>query len=105
MRADPAAVVESTAGTGKRFTGSREDGTGAADITSNSASFARVEHWLQLDGNVVIQRGTQRIQADAAVVHLSEDERRVERLELHNHARIATKGGGPGSLESLTGAE
>jgi LPS export ABC transporter protein LptC/lipopolysaccharide transport protein LptA len=82
-----------------------EAGAGGADITSNSASFARVEHWLQLDGNVVIQRGSQRIEADAAVVHLSEDERRVERLELHNHARINAKGGGPGSLESLTGAE
>ena len=82
-----------------------EAGAGGADITANSASFARHDHTLQLDGSVVIQRGSQRIEADAAVGHLSEDERRVEKLDLHNHARINASGGGPGSLEALTGAE
>jgi hypothetical protein len=82
-----------------------EAGAGGADITANSASFARHDHTLQLDGSVVIQRGSQRIEADAAVGHLSEDERRVERLDLHNHARINASGGGPGSLEALSGAE
>lgn len=82
-----------------------EQGAGAAEITANSASFARQQHSLQLDGSVAIQRGAQRIEADAVVGHLSDDERRVERLDLHNHSRITATGGGPGSLESLTGAD
>jgi len=80
-------------------------GAGSAEITANSASFARREHSLLLDGNVTITRGSQRIQADAVVGHLSDDESRVERLELHNHSRIAVTGGAPGALESLSGAD
>jgi LPS export ABC transporter protein LptC/lipopolysaccharide transport protein LptA len=82
-----------------------EQGAGGAEITANSASFGRQTHSLQLDGNVSIQRGAQRIEADAAVGQLSEDEKRVEKLELHNHSRISTSGAAPGSLEWLSGAD
>lgn len=82
------------------------NGAGAAAITATSAFFARPEHQLRLDGNVRIERGRQIIEADAAVGFLSEDEKRVERIELHNHSRINTSGAAaPGSLRSVYGAD
>lgn len=81
-------------------------GAGKAEITAASASFMRQEHMLQLDGNVRIERGAQIIEADAAVGRLSEDEKKIQRVELHNHSRINTNGtAAAGSLQSMTGAD
>lgn len=87
------------------------DGTNAVkgdsglDVAAGSAGFARRERYLQFDGNVHIVRGGQTIDAQVATARLSEDEKRVESLELHNHSRITATAGGPGSLRSLSGAD
>src|SRR5262249_52448780 len=55
--------------------------------------------------DVRIQRGGQTIQADTAIARLSPDEKRIETLELHNHARITGTSGAAGSLRSLVGSD
>src|SRR5204862_7853098 len=82
-----------------------EKGTGAAGMSAGAVTFGRREKIVQLDRDVRIQRGSQRIEADAAIAHLSPDEKRIETLDLHNHARITGSGGGAGSLQSLAGAD
>jgi lipopolysaccharide transport protein LptA/LPS export ABC transporter protein LptC len=82
-----------------------DSGGSAMDVTSGSAAFSRRDRYVQFDGGVHIVRGGQTIEADAAVARLSEDEQRIESLELHNHSRITASGGGPGSLRSLSGAD
>lgn len=80
-------------------------GGAALEVTSGSLGFARRDRYMQFDGDVHITRGSQTIESDAAVAHLSEDEQRIESLELHNHSRITAASGGAGSLRSLTGAD
>lgn len=80
-------------------------GAGGLDVTAGSAGFARREHYVQFGGQVRIDRSGQTIEAEAAVARLSDDDKRVESLELHNHSRITASAGGPGSLRSLSGAD
>jgi len=82
-----------------------DKGTGAGEITAGSAVFAQRDKYIQFDRSVRIQRGGQTIEADTAIARLSADDKRIETLELHNHARIAGTRGGPGSLRGLTGAD
>src|SRR5262249_33499068 len=84
--------------------GSEDAADGAMDVTAGSAAFGRRDRFLQFDRNVRIRRGAQTGQAGRAVAHLSADEKRIEALELHDHARI-TGTGGPGSLQALAGAD
>jgi lipopolysaccharide export system protein LptA len=79
--------------------------SGGVDVTSGTATFARRDKLLQFDRNVRILRSGQTIDADAATARLSQDEQRIETLELHNNAHVTGTAGGPGSLRSLTGAD
>jgi lipopolysaccharide export system protein LptA len=78
-----------------------EKGAGAAAIAAESVTFARRDHYLQFERAVRIERSGRTIEADSAVARLSVDEKRIETLELHNHARISGGGSGAGSLQSL----
>ena len=79
--------------------------SGGLDITAGTAGFARRDHLLQFERNVRIVREGQTIEAGTAIARLSDDEQRIETLELHNHAHIAGTAGGPGSLRALSGAD
>jgi lipopolysaccharide export system protein LptA len=74
-------------------------------VTSGAATFDRPHKLLEFDRNVHIVKSGQIIEADAAVAHLSDDEQRIESLELHNNARIMGSAGGPGSLRGLKSAD
>jgi lipopolysaccharide transport protein LptA len=50
-----------------------------------------------------MRRGAHVLEADTAVAYLSQDEKRIERIELHENARIASSDPSPGALQSLTG--
>ena len=82
-----------------------EKSSGPTEVTSESATFLRQDRQLQFNRNVRIRRGNQTMAADNAVARLSADEKRIEILELHNHARIDATANAPGSLQSLTGAD
>ena len=79
--------------------------SGSVDVSSGSATFARRDKMIQFDRQVRIIRTSQTIETDAAVARLSQDEQRIETLELHNHARITGTEGGPGSLRAMNGAD
>src|SRR5262245_38016083 len=58
---------------------------------------------MQFKRAVQIERSGRRINAEMAIARLSEDEKRVESLELHNYARIGGAAGKAGTLQSLSG--
>jgi lipopolysaccharide transport protein LptA len=77
----------------------------ATEITAGSVAFHRRDRQVHLSRDVRIRRGSQLSEADTAVARLSADEKRIEGLELHNHARISTADAAAGALQSLTGAD
>jgi lipopolysaccharide transport protein LptA len=82
-----------------------QPGGAVTEIASATALFARRERVRQFDKNVHIRRGGQTIEAEAAVAHLSEDEKRIEMIELRGAATITTAKPSPGALQSLTGRD
>jgi lipopolysaccharide export system protein LptA len=79
--------------------------SGGVDVSSGTAAFARRDKLIQFDQHVRIVRSGQTIESDAAIARLSQDEQRIETLELHNHARINGTSGGAGSLRAMSGAD
>jgi LPS export ABC transporter protein LptC len=80
-------------------------GAGSADVTAGSAAFARRDKYIRFERLVRIQRGTQLIEADAAVAYLSGDGNHIETLELKEHSRITSSKTGPGALQALSGRD
>jgi len=80
-----------------------ENGGGVTEITCGTAIFARRERYRRFENAVRMRRGAHVLEADVAVAYLSQDEKRIERIELHENARIASSDASPGALQSLTG--
>jgi lipopolysaccharide export system protein LptA len=80
-----------------------EGGTGAMTLASGSLEFRRVEKVMRLDRGAKITRAGQTVEADLAVAHLSQDEQRLEFLELRSNSRIKAVPTGAGGLEALSG--
>ena len=80
-------------------------GAGAAEIRSGSAAFARRSHFIRFDRSVRIARSDQIIEAASAVAFLSEDEQRIDTIELHDQARITAAKPAPGALQALSGQQ
>jgi lipopolysaccharide export system protein LptA len=80
-----------------------DKGAGAADVASGSATFARREKIVRFDKAARIQRNGQLLEAAQTVVYLTEDEKRIDTVELHDQARITSANAAPGALQSLTG--
>ena len=78
-------------------------GTGGVDVASGSAVLARREKLMRFERGVKITRPGEQIGADASLAHLSEDEKRIQAVELRGNARIATKGAAAGGLQSMSG--
>ncbi|MGH9254715.1 MAG: LptA/OstA family protein [Vicinamibacterales bacterium] len=77
--------------------------TGAAgrtqtEFTSRTATLARRDKYLVLEGNVHALRGEQVLEADRGVARLSEDEERITFIELRGNARVV--GGGVDSMHA-----
>ena len=77
----------------------------ASDVTSGNAIFARRDKYLRFERAVRMQRGGQVSEADAAVIHLSQDEGRIETVELHEHARITSAKVSAGGLQAMSGGQ
>jgi LPS export ABC transporter protein LptC len=66
-------------------------------FAAGSATLDRIQHVLSLKESATVARSTQAMAADAILARLSEDEQRVNLVELRGHASMR----GEGSLESL----
>jgi LPS export ABC transporter protein LptC len=84
---------------------SDEAATGASDVTSGNAVFARRDKYLRFERSVRMQRSGQIIEADTAIIYLSQDEKRIETVELHDQARITSAKASPGGLQAMNGGQ
>jgi LPS export ABC transporter protein LptC len=82
--------------------GDRE-GTSATELASPTATVARSEKLLRFERGLKATRAGQITEADSAVAHLTDDQERVERLELRGNSRITGSNTAPGGLQSLGG--
>jgi LPS export ABC transporter protein LptC len=78
---------------------------GPSDITSGTAIFARRDKFLRFERAVRVVRTGKVIEADTAIMMLSPDEKRVDTVELHDHARITAATVSPGALQAMSGAQ
>lgn len=67
-------------------------------FTSGSATLARRDKYLSLEGNVHTIRDDQVLDADRGIARLSDDEERVTFIELRGNARVA----GGGAFDSMS---
>jgi LPS export ABC transporter protein LptC/lipopolysaccharide transport protein LptA len=79
-----------------------DGGTGAADIHSATAGFARRERKIEFQKSVHIDRPGQVIETDSAVGHLSDDEDHIQAVELRGNARINMTKPAVGALQALS---
>ena len=82
-----------------------EAGAGAADITSGSAAFARRARFIRFERGVRIERSGQITEAASAIAFLSDDEKRIDTIELHDQARITAPKAAAGALQGLSGQQ
>ncbi len=80
-------------------------GSGATDVTSGTAVFARRDKLVRFDRGVRVERGGQVIDADNGVAHLTADETRIDTLELHGNARMTGSTAAAGGLQALGGRD
>jgi lipopolysaccharide transport protein LptA len=78
-------------------------GTGGVHVVSGSALLGRREHFMRFEHGVTITRPGDVIGAETSVAHFSDDEKRIETVELHGAAHITTKGAAAGGLQSMSG--
>jgi LPS export ABC transporter protein LptC len=76
-----------------------------SDVASGTAVFARRENYLRFERAVKMRRGGQNIEAENALMHLSGDGKRIQVVELHEHARIASAKVIAGGLEAMSGSQ
>ncbi len=80
-----------------------DKGTAGTELTAPTATVARTEKSLRFERGIKAIHAGQVTEADSAVAHLSDDEQRVERLELRGNSRITGSSTAPGELQSLGG--
>ena len=77
-------------------------GRGALSITAGAAGLARADHYARFEKDVTFQRDGQTISAAGAVAYLSDDQDRVQSVELRGGSRILTASAAPGTFRSMT---
>src|SRR5262249_35438181 len=76
-----------------------------ADVNAGSAAFARREKYIQFDRDVTMRRGGEVTHAGGAIARLSDDEKRIQTIELHGGSRVDAPPGASGSLKMLAGGD
>ena len=84
-----------------RVTVTDETDTAATEFSSDSATLARLDDLLTLEGNVHVLRGEQVLEADRGVAHLSENDEFITFIELRGSARVV----GGAAFESMTAGD
>jgi LPS export ABC transporter protein LptC len=75
------------------------------DISAPTATLARREKYVRFERGIKAKRGEQILEAESSVAHLSDDDERVESIELRGHSTITSSKSQPGGLQSLTGRD
>jgi LPS export ABC transporter protein LptC len=78
---------------------------GASDITAGTAVFARHDKYVRFERAVRMERGGQISEAETVLMTLSADEKHVEAVELHDHARITSTKVTAGGLQAMSGQQ
>lgn len=81
------------------------EGNGAARIVAGRAVFARMDHIVDFETGVHVTRNDQLIDAGRATAYLSDDDKRITVLELHDKATITGTQSAAGSLQGITGKD
>lgn len=74
-----------------------EKGSGAVHITSRTAGFARPEHYMKFSGSAHLEGEGRIINTEDATVFLSDDEQKIQRMELRTNSHIASQSGTSGA--------
>lgn len=77
------------------------EGQGAAEGTADSAGFARSEHYVRMTGNAKIDGDGRHTEAADITIQLSEDEKRVQTVQLRGNSRITGTGTGTGPTQNM----
>ncbi|HEX6464854.1 MAG TPA: LptA/OstA family protein [Vicinamibacterales bacterium] len=79
-----------------------QTGTGAVHVTAQAAGMARLDHYMRFTGGARFDGEGHIIQADEAVAFLTQDDEKVQRMELRGNSRITGKPGqaGPQSMRA-----
>ena len=79
-----------------------QTGAGAVHVTSNAAGMARLEHYMRFQGNARFDGEGHVIECDEAMAFLTEDDEKIQRMELRGNSRITGKPGqsGPQSMRA-----
>jgi LPS export ABC transporter protein LptC/lipopolysaccharide transport protein LptA len=80
-------------------------GENPLDIASSSAVMNRPQKTILFDRGFKAARRADTFDADSGVANLSDNEERLERLDLRGNARIANTAAAPGALEAMSGHE
>jgi lipopolysaccharide export system protein LptA len=75
-----------------------ETGGGAMEADARSAGLARADHYARLMGEARINTEGRVIRADDVTIRLTDDDKRVQGLELRGNSRIDGGSGGPQSM-------
>jgi len=79
-----------------------ERGQGASEITAGAAALARRDKYARFERTAKIVRDGRIMEADGIVAFLSQDEKRIEMVEMRGASRVSGGGGGAGSLQAMT---
>jgi len=79
-----------------------EKGAGAVHVTAKAAGLARIQHFMKYVGPVRFDGEGHIIETDDASVYLTQDDEKVQRMELRGNSRITGKPGqsGPQSMRA-----
>jgi LPS export ABC transporter protein LptC/lipopolysaccharide transport protein LptA len=77
----------------------------AMTITTGALELDRQAHVLRFDESLTATRGSETITADTGLGRLTEDDERLQGLELRGRSRIKAAPGGVGSLQSMSGRD
>lgn len=77
------------------------EGSGAANFSAGSAEFIRNQHLVRLNAGMTVTRGGQILEAEAGVAHLSEDEQRLEAVDLRGNSTVRTDAATAGALKGM----
>jgi lipopolysaccharide export system protein LptA len=83
------------------FTG---DGKGSPpmDVTAGSAVFPRPDRYIRFEKGFTLVHESRTLQSDTSQAFLSDDESRVQMLEMRGHSRITGVGDAAGSLRGMS---
>jgi len=79
------------------------EGNGGLELSGPTAEFNRPQKIIRFLRGVKIARATDTIEADNAVAHLSDDEQRVQAIDLEGNARTTASKPAVGGLRGLEG--